>query len=814
MVLSDLTKKESGIIVKVHGNKAFRIKITEMGFVRGQKITVIKNAPLKDPIEYSIMGYRISLRRAEAAMIEVIKESGITEDKNRYDGIYHYSDINLTKNNPGKTIHVGLVGNPNSGKTSLFNYASNSKEHVGNYAGVTIGIKQARIKFLDYTIYLTDLPGTYSLSSYSPEEIFVRNYIFDKQPDIIVNVIDSTNLERNLFLSTQLAEMNIRMVIALNMYDELLIAGDRFDYISFGKMTGIPVIPTIGSKGKGLAQLFNAIISKYKERTQNYRRINITYDQDTEKSLLKIENIIREYHPTLLAGPYPAKYIAIKVLEKDEYFTNLLQKHPASVEISEVVRNEISRLESLHYEDSSTLITNAKYGFINGLLKETYTVNHLQKKKRSAMIDGILTHKIWGLPFFLFFLWIMFQATFKLGQYPMNWIDLGIKQISALGVIYLPPGDLKNMIIQGIIGGIGGVIIFLPNILILFLCIAIMEGTGYMARAAFLMDRVMHKVGLHGKSFIPMVMGLGCNVPAILSTRIIESRNNRIITMLIIPFMSCSARLPVYILIIGTFFPAYQGSILLGIYLFGIILAGMTAILLKRFHFRQDEIPFVMELPPYRIPTIRNTIKHMINKAGQYLQKIGGIILVASIIIWGLGYYPKNQVDVIKTIQPSLLSSLKGHSFSDKSIADMNPGSFSSSSYLERLGKAIEPVLRPIGFDWKMGVSILAGVGGKEIVVSTMSVLYQEEGGSGNMLSLGERLKNQRYNNGLLIYTPLTSLSFLAFILVYFPCLAVIISIAKEAGSAWWSIFLIVYTTVLAWLISFIIYQSGILLML
>ena len=809
MVLSNLADRESGIIVKVNGEGAFRKRITEMGFIKGQKVTVIKNAPLKDPIEYSLMGYQVSLRRADASMIEVDPGSGLTINLSEFNNVLYDSDSFPKIENPGKTINIGLVGNPNSGKTSIFNFASNSREHVANYGGVTVDIKLANFQYLGYSFNIFDLPGTYSLSHYSPEELFVRNFIYENHPDVIVNVIDSSNLERNLYLTTQLIDMNLRMVIALNMFDELNSKGDRFDYITFGKMTGIPVVPTVGSKGKGLAQLFNAIISRFKENKEDERHININYGQDMEDSILKIQNALQKPENSTFTNRFYSRFIAVKLLEKDEDMEEKLKLIPGHSEIINITQKEISRLEKLNYEDTSTLVTDARYGFVKGLLKETYIINHSERRKNSEQVDKILTHRLFGLPVFFFFLWLMFHATFTLGQYPMNWIDTGVKWMTGLVDYNMAPGDLKNLISQGIIGGIGGVIIFLPNILILFMFIALMEDTGYMARAAFLMDKVMHKIGLHGKSFIPMVMGFGCNVPAILSTRIIESRNNRIITMLILPFMSCSARLPVYILIIGTFFPNYRGTVLFGLYLFGIILAGSTALLLKRFYFKQEDIPFVMELPPYRLPTIKNTSRHMLSKTGQYLKKIGGVILVASVVIWGLGYYPKNNSTVPSEHDGMEWQNREAPVPNNLQLNAAEPKPLNNNSYLERIGKKIEPAISPLGFDWKIGVSILAGIAGKEIVVSTMGVIYQEDDPDRNTLSLGEKLRSETYANGLPVYTPLTALSFLVFILIYFPCLAVVASVAKESGSIWASVFLIFYTTGLAWIMSFFVYQIG-----
>lgn len=709
--------------------------------------------------------------------------------------------------NRGNIINIGLVAHPDSGKINLFSITSDSGENIRAEKGNGFSLKPQQIEYQAYSMNIFDLQGIYSLSSEVPEEVFVRNFIRENKPDIIINVIDSTMLERDLLLTAQLIEMNLKLIIALDRYDEFKKTGDRFDYISFGRMIGVPVIPVVSSKNKGLAQLLNAVISMHRI-SQNPREVKINYGHEAEKSISKLEKVFAEDRIVFTNPEFPSRYIAVKLLEKDKDFKQFLHKLPEGLKINNIIEREIAYLETIQYEDTTTLISNCRQGYIQGLLKETYTFRHTERIEKSSQADKILMHRIWGIPFFLFLLWLMFQATFKLGQYPMDWIDTGILWLSDFLDSGLPAGDLKDMLINGIIGGAGGIIRFIPNLLILFLFISIMEDSGYMARAAFLMDKLMHKIGLHGKSFIPMVMGFGCNVPAILTTRIIESRNNRIITMLIIPFISCSARLPVYILMIGAFFPACQGTILFGLYLFGILLSGITAILLRKFYFRQPDIPFVMELPPYRLPTLKHTVMHIFSIIGDYLRKIAGIILIASVITWGLGYYPKNKPALDDLIIHQESISIETQSVPE-SFSLAGSGHYSGTSYLEQLGMLIEPVIKPLGFDWKMGVSLIAGLAGKEIVVSTLSVMVHDENQPADYADLGKRLKDQKYSNGLPVYTTLTALSFLVFILVYFPCLAVIVTIAKEAGSVWWSVFLALYTTGLAWLISFVINQTG-----
>ncbi|NOQ24490.1 MAG: ferrous iron transport protein B [Bacteroidales bacterium] len=810
MRLSELKDNEVGYITKIRGRGAFRKRITEMGFVKGQKVTVIKNAPLKDPVEYNIMGYEVSLRISEASLIEVITfEEAKNLEFNKYNGVISEELLKTSAKKKGKEIQVALVGNPNSGKTSLFNFASHSKEHVGNYSGVTVDSKSAQCKVDDHFLNITDLPGTYSLSAYSPEELYVRKYIFGEMPDVVINVIDGSNLERNFYLTTQLIDMDIKVVIALNMFDELKKKGDEFNFDSLGKMIGIPIIPTISSKGFGIKDLFKKVIEVYEDKDPTVRHIHINYGKDVEESIRLIQNEIKENKK--LTDIASSRFYAIKLLEKDASANETLSKWGNYDKIKEIADKEIKKHETLISEDSETIITDAKYGFIAGALKETYKGNINRRRKKTERIDKFLTHKYLGFPFFIFFLWIMFQSTFTFGQYPMEWIDSMVSLLGdSIGNIMID-GPLKDLLINGIIGGVGGVIIFLPNILILFFFISLMEDTGYMARAAFIMDRIMHKIGLHGRSFIPLIMGFGCNVPAIMATRTIENRQNRILTMLINPFMSCSARLPVYVLIISAFFTERPGLVLFSIYTIGIAMAAIVALIFKKTLFKSQEAPFVMELPPYRVPTLRNTTRHMWFKGAQYIKKMGGVILIASVIIWALGYYPKNinySNDYDQKINQIEKEGLANKDELIKQVLADKTSEKQAKSYIGRIGKFVEPVMKPLGFDWKMSVSILSGVAAKEIVVSTMGVLYQaeEEDSNNNLVS---RLQNEKDENGNPIFSPLVAFGFLIFILIYFPCIASVVAISKEAGHWKWAIFTVFYTTFLAWFMSFIIYQVG-----
>ncbi len=809
MTLADLHSGQSGIITKVKGRGAFRKRITEMGFVKGETVRVIKNAPLKDPVEYSIMGYDISLRRNEAALIEVVTAAEApAKIKGKYDGMVSEKWLRTKAEAKGKVINVAMVGNPNSGKTTLFNSATRSRERVGNYGGVTIDAKQGKFSLKGYRFNIVDLPGTYSLTAWSPEELFVREHITSRMPDVVINVVDASNLERNLFLTTQLIDMDIKAVMALNMYDEMLEAGDELDHDSLGKMTGIPVVPTIGSKGIGINDLFQKIIDVYEDEDRDMRHVHINYGQEIEKSVGLVQEKIKDQRNFHLTDKISSRFLALKLLEKDLDAGNRISALENAEEIMATANSEIKRLEGALGEDSETLITDSKYGFVSGALRETMKRSPGTRRKRSEVIDTILTHQFLGFPVFLLFIFIMFQGTFTLGEYPMEWIERLVEVTGGFIEGRMVEGSFKDLLINGIIGGVGGVIVFLPNILILFFFISLMEDTGYMARAAFIMDKLMHKIGLHGKSFIPLIMGFGCNVPAIMATRTIENRNNRLLTMLINPFMSCSARLPVYVLIIGAFFPEYPGFVLFGLYGFGIVMAVLVALVFRRLFFRSDDVPFVMELPPYRIPTLKTTLRHMWYKGSLYLRKMGGIILVASIIIWTLGYFPRDrqQLTFPAGLHCENAESVHlAHGIPDAAAT----GESQENSYIGRIGIFIEPVLAPLGFDWKMGVALISGLAAKEIVVSTMGVLYQADTDSHLPTeSLGERLRQQKYPDGTKVFTTASALSFLVFILLYFPCVAVVAAIRNESGHWKWAAFMVFYTTALAWVMAFIVYNT------
>lgn len=808
MRLSELQWGEKAIVSKVSGQGTFQKRLVEMGFVKGQEVSVVKVAPLQDPIEYSIMGYNVSLRRVEAD--QIIIENTVDSKTNVPHLKIASQLVNKSNSSPNKTIHIALVGNPNAGKTTLFNYASGAKEHVGNYSGVTIDSKTATLKKYGYTFKITDLPGTYSLSTNSPEEIYTRQHLLENKADFVVNIVDSSNLERNMYLTMQLIDMGVNMVMALNMFDELDRKGIEFDYERLSNKLGVELVPTVSSKGTGVDELFSKIIELHEGKKQ-LNSTSVHYDENIENTVLAIENELAE--ETRQLNGYQnisTRFTALKLIEGDEEFSNLLKKEIDKTK-SKTILKHVDAFGKCLEDDGATHMATVRYSLIDNLLQDVYIKNGISKKLKSEQFDKLLTHKIWGFPIFLGFMWLMFQATFTLGQYPMDWIEMGVGSFGDFISNTMNEGPLKGLLVDGVIAGVGGVIVFLPNILILFLFISLMEDTGYMARAVFIMDKLMHKIGLHGKSFIPMVMGFGCNVPAVMATRTLGNKNDRLLTMLINPFMSCSARLPVYILIIGAFFPNNSGSVLFAMYFIGVVLAIIMAIIFKKLLFNTSYTPFVMELPPFRVPTLKTSVKHMWNKGSQYLKKMGGVILVASIIIWALGYYPREAV-YTQNYDAQITQTIDDNEISKLSLKKENERF--EQSYIGKMGQFIEPVIKPLGFDWKMGVSLLTGFAAKEIVVSTMGVLYQADADADeNSGILMNKLKSHRLTRGprkgQIAYTPLVAFSFMLFVLIYFPCVSTIAAINSESGSRRWAILSMVYPTVLAWILSFAVFQIG-----
>lgn len=845
MRLSELKTGESATIVKVMGHGGFRRRIMEMGFVRGQRVEVILNAPLKDPIEYKIMGYDISLRRSEADMVVVLTDDEAGEylarrERHRHQHHAHSGEcgcpaaetapaeirteefgatesdeaccasIDEVVARHSRTIAVALVGNPNSGKTSLFNAISGGHEHVGNYSGVTVGAKIGHRTYRGYRFEVTDLPGTYALSAYTPEERYVRHHLATKTPDVVINSVVASNLERNLYLTTELIDINPRMVVALNMFDELQDSGAKLDYDSLGRMLGVPMVPVEARNNRGIEALLDTVIDVFENRDERVRHIHINMGPVIDEGLRKLNGDMSVFRDELPKN-FPPRYYAMKMLEGDRQAEESLRGCERYGVWAEIRDREARRIAGELGEDVETAFANQKYGFIQGALKETFTPGRREEVTTTAMIDTFVTHKLWGFPIFFALMWLMFWCTFSLGAYPQEWIDALVGWIGGAADALLPAGPLRDLLVDGVIGGVGAVIVFLPNIMILYLFISFMEDSGYLARAAFIMDRVMHRIGVHGKSFIPLIMGFGCNVPAIMACRTIESRSSSLITILITPFMSCSARIPIYLLLAGTFFAADAGTVMLGLYALGIVLAVVTARLMRRFLFPVDETPFVMELPPYRLPTWKTTFSHMWDKCAQYLKKMGGMILIASVIVWFLSYYPRTD-------------------------AAAGTEAHYENSYLGRLGKGCEPVFSPLGFNWKAGVSLLSGLPAKEIVVSTLGVLYSESaatapaeqeaviGGADGATEIivktddptpakafrtAEEEEEDSLSQRLLAsgdFTTASALAFLVFILLYMPCIATVAAIGAEAG--WkWAAASVVYNTTLAWFVAWIVYR-------
>ena len=808
MKLSELGTGERGVIVKVSGHGSFRKRIREMGFVRGNKVKVILNAPLRDPIEYEIIGYKISLRREEASKIEVISEREakklLTEREAlpaiETDDEYIEREMSSLADERRKEIRVALVGNPNCGKTSLFNMASGSREHVGNYSGVTVDAKESLFEYGGYHFRIVDLPGTYSLSAYSPEELYVRKNLVEEVPDVVINVVDASNLQRNLYLTTQIIDMNLRVVMALNMYDELVAKGDQLDIKQLGYLLGMPIVPTVSRTGDGIQDLFDTVIQIYENQDPHLaRHIHINHGSELEFSIHEIKDLLKKN--TDLRYKYSTRYLSIKYLENDKEVEGVIEALPNRDEIISARFQQQKRIKEIFNSSVESAMIDARYAFVQGALAETWKPYHGKRRRTTITekIDAVVTNRWAAFPLFFVILYLVFNGTFVLGEYPMRWIEWIVSVFSSVTASLMQDGWFKDLVVNGIIGGVGSVLVFLPNILLLYLFISLLEDTGYMARGAFIMDKLMHKIGLHGKSFIPMVMGFGCNVPAVMATRTIENRKSRIITMLIIPLMSCAGRMPVYILIAGAFFPKHAGLVMLGLYALGIFLAIIAAKVMSRF-FKEDDLPFVMELPPYRIPTAKSILRHTWEKGRQYLQKMSGVILVFSMVIWFLSYFPNHD-------------------------AYDNVAQQQENSFLGHIGKSIEPVLEPLGFDWKMGVGIVSGIGAKELVVSSLGVMYADEEPVGASVALdaegvpdvdgnpdtdqvAESGADTRLQRALVkSVTPPAALAYMVFILLYFPCIATFIAIKQEGGGWKWAILTAVYTLTLAWIAAFITFN-------
>ncbi len=802
MKLSELKNGETAVIVRLSGHGGFRKRIMEMGFIRGEKVKSVLDSPMHDPVKYHVMGYDVLLRRSEAAMIEVLPEE---EAKKELTPAPTYTSLSICETCSGSNcvnctlkkvsthrknvINVALVGNPNSGKTSIFNALANQNEHVGNYSGVTVGAKCGSFNYKGYRINLTDLPGTYSIAAYTPEEIYVRRHLFEQIPDVIINAVVASNLERNLYLTTELIDMNLRTVVALNMYDELLASGAEIDYEHLGAMMGIPMIPTVAKNSQGLDKLLDTIIELFEGNNKTIRHIHINYGNIIEEQIVPLSAEIHKAED--LPQQFSVRYWALKLLEGDKEASEELKNCMELPRWKHIAKNSARKIESQMGVDVETAMNGAKYGFINGALQETYKPGNKDTQKKTRRIDRLVANRWLGFPIFILVMWIMFSSVFMLGAYPQEWIDSLFGWLGEVAERLIPDGAVQDLVVNGIIGGVGSVAVFIPQILILYLFISLMEDSGYMARAAFIMDRLMHKMGLHGKSFIPMLMGFGCNVPAIMATRTIESRSSRMITILVTPFMSCSARLPVLVLFAGAFFPEHAALVLLGLYLLGIIVAIVTARLLRLVKYSKDETPFVMELPPYRWPTLRATLRHMWEKCAQYIKKIGTVILLSTIVIWFLSYYPR---PVKSTEKRAKITDCRGEVGSPG-----DEGGINENSFIAWIGHTVEPVLAPLGQNWRSSIALITSIPAKELVVSTLGVLYSSDS--------EESIQQDLRSSG--DFTPRSAAAFMVFILLFFPCIATIAAIADETGSRKWALFSIIYNTAVAWIAGYIVYTIG-----
>ena len=759
--LSDFKEGTRCLIYKIHGHGGFRHRLTELGFVPNEVVRVVKNAPLLDPVEYEIMGTHISLRRSEACNVEVVPID--SHYHNDFASDHGSLEDHVTQEviERRRSIYVALVGNPNCGKTTLFNFATHRHEKVGNYGGVTVDIKKASYTYDGYTIHLIDLPGTYSLTGASPDEQCVMDFLIKDKVDVVLNVADATNLQRNLYLTTQLVELNLPMVAALNMYDDLRRHNRILDYKQLSHLFGVPIVPINAKKGHGVDEMTQQVIAIYENRA-SVKHVHFNYGSTIEKAIDNIKSLV--FTNTTVGNILPGRFWAVQLLDEDNKVRTLAESFSNYSEIEQRIRYWHQKIESEYDNDSHTVITEVKYAFIRGALMETLSQTRTcQKKEWGFALDTVLTNKWCGIPLLLLFLYGIFQVTFSLGGVFQAYIGEFITWLSSLVELYLSDGMLKDLLVEGIFMGVGGVLLFLPNILILFFFISIFEDTGYMARIAFLTDKLMHRVGLHGKSFIPYILGLGCTVPAIMGARILENPKDRIITIVTVPFMSCSTRLAVYLLVIGSFFDHHQALILLVLYVLGAIVALLTAAILNKFVFHGVDDSFIMELPSYRMPSLKNTLVHMWDRAVQYLKNVSTAVVLTSVIIWALSYFP-GGVDHTGTVEDRI-----------------------ENSYISSVGHAIEPVFSLIGVGWRESVSLIAGFSAKEIFISTMNILYD-----GNI------------DNSHL--SALSAFALLLFIMLYSPCVAALSTIAKETNIRW-MLFSFIYSTLIAWFIATLFYQ-------
>ncbi len=703
---------------------------------------------------------------------------------------------------------VAVCGNPNTGKSTIFNHLTGVRQHVGNYPGVTVEKKEGILVYEKYKIKLVDLPGIYSLTAYSPEEIIARNFVIENKPDLVIDIVDCSNLDRNLYLAIQLMELGVPLLLVFNMSDEAEKKGIRIDTKKMSELLGIPIVKTVGHKGIGLDELKKEIV-RCCMRTKFHSYEFIRYGKEIDSTIAELKRILDQDKE--FSTNYNTFWIALKLIEKDEDVKELVKKsfkNPSLV--FNFLEEKISYIESIFGEDTTTIMADARYGLISGITNECVRRVDVEKRRRvSDRIDFILTHRFLGIPIFLALMYLVFWFTFKIGSVPMEWIDNFFRFLTEnINHFWIGKSYLKSLLLDGIIGGVGAVLVFLPNIMFLFFAIGVLEYSGYMARAAFIIDRVMHRIGLHGKSFIPMLIGFGCNVPGIMATRTLESKRERLLTILVLPLMSCGARLPIYLLIIPAFFPKKLHTPMLWlIYLIGVILAIISAKVLKHLLFKGETSPFVMELPPYRIPTLKSLVLYVWEKSFLYLKKAGTIILAASIVLWFLSTFPKPQkysMDYNLAIEKIKLNASLSDKEKERLIIDLENRKIAEEvekSYMGRIGKFVEPLFSPLGFDWKITTAILGALSAKEVFVSQLGIVNRVGEATEESESLRDRLKKQ--------YDPLVGFCIMLWALVSAPCIATFAITKQETGSWKWAVAQFFGLTLMAYILVLITYQIG-----
>ncbi len=685
-----------------------------------------------------------------------------------------------------KKITIAVAGNPNSGKSTIFNNLTGARQHVGNYPGVTVEKKEGIVTCQDYEIKVVDLPGTYSLSAYSEDEVVARNFIIQERPDLIVDIVDSSNLERNLYLTTQLMELNVPLVLAMNMSDMAKKKGQDIDYKQLSELLGIAIVSTVGNKNIGTGKLLETVIKVYEEEI-SLPEVHMEYGVEVHEQMDKIERILVK--DKTLINRMPLRWLIIKMLENDPSVLDLVAKSAVGREV--LAQNEKSRHHlQLHFGDAAeVIIADRRYGFISGACTQSTRSSVEHRHDLSDKIDKIVLNRMAGIPIFALVMYSIFKFTFTFSEPVVGWFEKFFGCLGEAVAWLIPEGLVQSFVVDGLIGGVGGVLGFFPLVLFMFFAIAFFEDSGYMARAAFVMDKLMSKFGLHGKSFLPMMISTnGCAVPGIMATRTLESKSDRLITMMVTPFMICGAKLPIFALFIGAFFPpGNSANIMFLMYVLSVVIAFACAWLLKKLVFKGETAHFVMELPPYRLPTLKGLLLKMWERGWMYVKKAGTIIVLISVLIWAGFTFPQyspeeKNIDKEKTAAVRL-----------------------EQSYAGRLGHFIEPAIKPIGLDWRGGIALMAGVAAKEVVVSTFGTIYSlGEVDPEETDSLRESLKKDPFWN------PLKALAFLMFTLIYLPCFVAMAVFYKESGSKLkWTLFLFFWTTLFAWLAAFLVYQGG-----